>query len=308
LLAGRLTEVQVTDRFVGEDWRRFDLQDGDLVVSDAINGYQEHIVDALDKQAHVVVRFSPKTLPLYNEQGQRIEVLKWLRGRRAPAGRICSQNVWLHAADGSKRMVRLVALRLTQAQTQASQRRKKKKAGQDKRTLQADTLYFAGWLLLVTSLPAQEWSDAEVLALYRARWHIELLFKRLKQLLDTHRLRCENEQSIRASLLLFLLTWVLQEDESVQARLCLQEMQDELLDPAQGYAQPQPHQGQEHAISEWMLAGLSLDLLRQQVHGQISAARFRACLPRLQRFVRGSPRQRTHWYSQVCNWLRSPAA
>jgi hypothetical protein len=308
LLAGRLTEVQVTDRFVGEDWRRFDLQKGDLIVSDSINGYQEHIADALDEEAEVLVRFSPKTLPLYDEQGARITVLSWLKQRHAPAGRICSQKVWIHPADGSKRALRLVALRLTPEQTASSQRRKRKKAGQDGRKIQKDTLYLAGWLLVVTSLPEEQWSDAEVLALYRARWHIEMLFKRLKQLLKTHRLRCANHEAVKASIVLFFLCWVLQEDDLVSIRLELQEMQVELHDPEEGYSYPQPRQGQEHVISEWTLAAVCLDLLRQQVHGQISRARVQECLPRLQRFVRGSPRKRTHWYSKVCNWLRKPAA
>lgn len=160
----------------------------------------------------------------------------------------------------------------------------------------------------MTSLPAQQWSDAEVLALYRARWHIELFFKRLKQLLDAHGVRCKRPESARASILLFLLAWVLQEDELVQARLFLQEATacpDQL---SAGCSLPEPEQGQAGAISEWMLAALSLDLLRQQVHGHICVARIRACLPRLQRFLRGSPRKRTHWYSQVCHWLRTPAA
>jgi hypothetical protein len=308
LLAGRLTELQVTDRFVGEDWQRFDLQEGDLVVSDSMNGYQEHIAAQRSKKVHVAVRFFPKTLPLWDEEGHRRDVLKWLKGRHAPAGRVCSRKVWLHAEDGSKVALRLVGLRLTQEQTATSQRRKKHKASQHNRKPQADTLYLAGWLLVVTSLPEQEWSDAQVLALYRARWHIELLFKRLKQLLDMHRLRCENAAAIKASIVLFLLCWVLQEEDATQARLVLQEMQDQLLDPQQGIAMPQPQQGQQDAISEWTLTSICLDLLRHAVHGHISLARFRACLPRLQRFVRGSPRQRTHWFSQVCGWLRQPAA
>ena len=40
LLSGRLTEAQLTDRHVGESWKLFDVQAGDLIVSDAINGYR----------------------------------------------------------------------------------------------------------------------------------------------------------------------------------------------------------------------------------------------------------------------------
>jgi hypothetical protein len=308
LLAGQLSQVQVTTNQVGEHWELFEVQEGDLLVSDSINGDAGRLAWVLEQQAHAVVRFTPQTLPLYDEQGQSIDLLCWLKGRHAPAGRVVSREVWIRDERGQLLALRLVALRLTAEQRQAAVRRKRKKAKQDKRQVQEQTLSLAGWLLLVTTLPAQDWSAAEVLALYRARWHVELFFKRLKQLLDTHRLRCEHAESVRASILLWLLAWVLQEDELVRARLFLQEAVALPEELAQAAAMPEPQLGQEAAISEWMLATLSLDLLRQQVQGYVTAARFRECLPRLQRFLRGSPRQRTHWYSQVCHWLRSPAA
>ena len=56
-------------------------------------------------------------------------------------------------------------------------------------------------------------------------------------------------------------------------------------------------------LSEWMLAEISVDLLRQQIRGSYTADRYRACLPRLQRFLGSGHRQRPHHYSQVCRWL-----
>jgi hypothetical protein len=37
-------------------------------------------------------------------------------------------------------------------------RRKKKKAEQHHRKLQGESVYLAGWLLVVTTLPAADWS------------------------------------------------------------------------------------------------------------------------------------------------------
>jgi hypothetical protein len=153
------------------------------------------------------VRFWPATLPLWDDEGKRIELVPWLKGRHAPAGRVCERRVWLEVGQ-DKPEVRVVALRLTDAQTQAARKRKRKKASQDKGKLQADTLSLAGWLLVVTTLPAAEWSPQEVLALYRSRWHIELFFQRVKQLLQAHRLRWEHGESVQASILALLLAWV----------------------------------------------------------------------------------------------------
>jgi hypothetical protein len=204
--------------------------------------------------------------------------------------------------------LRLIGLRLTPQQAAAAQKRKRKKAAKDKRHIQADTLYLAGWLLLIATLPAAQWSAGEVLTLYRCRWHIELLFKRFKQLLDAHRVRCEHPERAVATILAWLIAWVLQEEELVAARVHLQEAAALPQDVAQAGAMPEPELGQQQATSEWLVATVSLDLLKQQVGGHFTAARFHACLPRFQRFVRASPRRRTHWYSQCCRWLTRPAA
>ena len=40
----------------------------------------------------------------------------------------------------------------------------------------------ADWVILVTALPPEAFATADILALYRLRWRIELAFKRLKSL------------------------------------------------------------------------------------------------------------------------------
>ena len=60
-------------------------------------------------------------------------------------------------------------------------------------------------------------------------------------------------------------------------------------------------------LSEWMLAEASFDLFCQQIRGSSTVERFRACLPRLQRFLCSGHRTRPHLYTQVCRWLEIPA-
>jgi len=121
--------------------------------------------------------------------------------------RICEVQVSFHLAEERQLPVRLVALRLTEKQRQAAQKRKYKKASQrgKKSKPTADTLYLAGWLIVVTTLPAEQWSAQEVLSLYRARWHIEFFFKRFKQLLDVHQVTCVHQERVQAGILVHLL-------------------------------------------------------------------------------------------------------
>jgi IS4 transposase len=60
---------------------------------------------------------------------------------------------------------------------------KRKRAVKYQRQLKDETLVLAGWICLISSLPAASWSDEHCLVLYRACWQIELLFKRMKQLI-----------------------------------------------------------------------------------------------------------------------------
>ncbi len=313
LLAGRLTQLKVTDRQVGEQLEVFELQAGDLVITDRANGLRARIGFVLSKGADLVVRFTPHNLPLQDEQGRAIAVVKWLKGCHAPAGRVCSRQVWV-THQGQRIALRWIALRLSQEQREAAQRRKKRTATRKQQQVQADTLYLAGWVLLVTTLPAEQWSDQQVLCLYQARWHIELVFKRIKQLLGQHQLRCTTAATAQPTLTALLLGWALLEEESSAIRLAMREAMDctqQAAEAGQGEHEATQaswwQQGRHGPLSEWMLAEVSVDLFCQQLRGHYTTARYRACLPRLQRFLCVGHRKRPHLYSQLCRWLGMPA-
>jgi hypothetical protein len=67
-------------------------------------------------------------------------------------------------------------------------------------------------------IPAESWSAAQVLELYRCRWQIELAFKRLKSLLQLGQLPKQDPASARAWLQLKLLLALLIERLCHQAR------------------------------------------------------------------------------------------
>lgn len=147
----------------------------------------------------------------------------------------------------------------------------------------------AGWLLVVTRLEAKEWPADEVLWLYRARWQIELVFKRLKQLLRVRTLRCKRDDVAEATLRALLIAWVLQEDLGRELRRAL----------ASEASRP---------VSSWQLAQLSVATLRQAVSGTWTRARLVECLPRLRRYLCSSPRSRVQHETAVRRWLNQHRA
>jgi len=210
--------------------------------------------------------------------------------------------------QGKRYEVRVVALRRTEEQAQRMRRRKKKKAGQDHRKLQKETLYLAGWLLTLTTLPAADWSAQDVLSLYRARWHIELLFKRIKQLLSQHCLRAETDETAIATVSAILVSWVLQQEVALEIRANIQQMYQILEEEKEMMIKEleQQEDQEEPAMSEWQVQALSVDLFRQQVRGVWRRPRLLDCLPLLRRHLGERRRKRPHQWQQVRRWLVDP--
>lgn len=74
------------------------------------------------------------------------------------------------------------------------------------------TLAAAGHILLVTSLPADSWPPERVLAAYRLRWQVELLFKRWKSLIGMNALRAHDPKLIRCWIAVALIVALLIDD------------------------------------------------------------------------------------------------
>ena len=81
------------------------------------------------------------------------------------------------------------------------------------------TLSLAGWLLIISTLDPREWSTEQVICLYQARWQIELLIKRIKQLLQVHRLPNATASFNRSMVACLLLAWILQEQDARQLQI-----------------------------------------------------------------------------------------
>jgi hypothetical protein len=290
LIAGRVGQVHLTDRSTGERLDHFQLQPGDLVLVDAGYGYRRTLATAQRHRADVLVPFTPSTCPLEDARGRALDVVAWLH-QDGPAIRSRSAT-W--ATDGQHGRVRIVAKRLDAHARQAAERRLRRKAQKHGRAVSAVALFLCGWMLLLTTLPAESWSPPELLWLYRARWQVELLFKRMKQLLRLGQIRSTSTAGATATIRALLVAWLLQEQESAALRALLPQLCPPR--PADALA------AEPAVISSWTLTVLGLETLRQQVVGSWSAARVQACLPRLVRFLASRP-QRPHQETEVRAWL-----
>jgi hypothetical protein len=70
-----------------------------------------------------------------------------------------------------------IGLRLSHEPREAAERRGARSARPARNSSRCSPIRsrLPGWGLVVTTLPSQQWTDQQVLRLYQARWHIELL-------------------------------------------------------------------------------------------------------------------------------------
>ena len=287
LLAGRMHQVGVTDRRGGEHLERYRWQAGEVIVADRGYGYRRRVATAVRQPADVVVRIHPAPFPLETEAGQPCNVRRWLRPRGSAEW---EWHGWCRWA-GQRYPVRRVAAQLDPTATRRARRRARRKAQKAGRTITAPTLAVAGWRLLSTTLDAATGATADVLYVYRARWQVELVLKKMKQRLRLNQIRSKHRTSVEATVRALLIAWALHESTTTWLRPLLS-----------ATAAPE-----SIVVSSWLVSGLGLDTLRQQVQSRWSEARLQACLPRLRRFLCSRPRRRGHQECAVRAWLAQRA-
>lgn len=282
LCAGRMQQVRVTNRKGAEKLAHFELHPGDIVVGDSGYGYRKQLLYARSQQADVVLRVCLATFPLEQDDGQAFDAAAWVLEQHAS---VAEWQGWCRL-NGKRERVRLIASKLPCDKVAAVRKRKKRKAQKAGRRIKSQTLQLASWLLLVTTLTSV-WSASEVLRLYRARWQVELVFKRLKQQLRVADLRCRKPAALEATVRALLVAWALQEQ-------VVSELRAQLPNGSRDPRQP---------ASSWLLTGLSVQTLREQVRGRWTLARVRTCLARLVRFLVSSPRKRHQQEAELRVWL-----
>jgi hypothetical protein len=282
---GRIAQVTLTDQSGGEHLGYYQLQPGDIVVADNGYGYRRSVATVRKQQAHLLIRVRPSTFPFEQHDGKLLDVVTQLR-KRGPTVREWSG--WCQDQDGERYRVRLIAAKLPPQEAARARARARKNARDHGRKLQAQTLELASWVLLITTLPQKRWDAGMLLKLYRLRWQVELLFKRMKSLLHLGQIVATKRESVEARVLCLLIAWALQEGEARLVREQLVRLgQTEIRLP-----------------SSWVETVVSVDVLRQQVRGCWGAARLHSCMARLSRFLTRRKRmKREHQETSMRAWL-----
>lgn len=196
MLCDHLQVTAVGGKGTGERLGRFPAQKGDLVLADRGLCTPVGIRELRQQGAHVIVRVNTGSLPLRTAKGKPFNLQARLDEVKV-AGEIAE---WLVETGDAEVPLpgRLCVLRKSEAQARRAQRKIYKKAQQGGPKTKPETLHYANYVIVFTSLTPAELSAQDVLEWYRLRWQVELIFKRLKSLLRVGHLPKYDDASSRA--------------------------------------------------------------------------------------------------------------
>src|ERR1700682_4507750 len=205
----RFGHFELTDQQAGETLDRIPVIAGEIRLGDRAYLQPDRMASVIEAGADVVIRAGWKSACWLDAKGDPLDLVAELR--KAEARGLIDRPIWIKRKSGEPLALRLVAVKKP-PQAAAEARRKARRAGQrGGHQLTTRTRDGADWVILVTSLAPTEFATADVLALYRLRWRIELGFKRLKSLIGLKGPPGIDERSARPHVLAHLLTILLLE-------------------------------------------------------------------------------------------------
>jgi hypothetical protein len=186
-------DVRVEGIEVGESFKRFSWNAGQLAVADRGYCNAPGIGYVVERGADVLVRVNRGSLPLLFEN-EPFELMPWLR--LLPGHRAHEIPVVIHDKErGQKISGRLVAMRLPEHLAEKARARLVRERGSHVSDLDREA---ASYVVLFTTVPMSRLDAERCLALYRLRWQVELLFKRWKSLCGLDRLPNHLDETIHA--------------------------------------------------------------------------------------------------------------
>jgi hypothetical protein len=186
---------EITDVKGGEKLGRFTFEEGELVIADRGYSHRAGAAHVLNAGANILVRWNPASFPVKNGLEDSDDMLKWLR--KLPKDSPGEIVVKFHH-EGRDYPVRLCAIRKSRLATEHARKKACEVAKHRGREIQPQTLEYAEFVMVLCSADAELVPLNSVMELYRGRWQVELVFKRLKSLLQAGHVPKESDPSAKA--------------------------------------------------------------------------------------------------------------
>jgi len=189
-------EFVITDMKTGEKLPNFQqLGKGDIAVADRAYGTLRGIAYLHERGADYVLRLRARAFSIYDRNKQEIDIMEHFSGLQAGEyGDITA----LCVINEQYKPVRICAVRKDTDSERKGMKRlvktyQRKQGGKPPSAIQRE---YNKYIIVITSL-GKSVSASQVLELYRARWQIEIAFKRLKSIFGYNEMPAKRPENIR---------------------------------------------------------------------------------------------------------------
>ena len=177
----RFGHFELTDQHGGETLDRIPVVKGEIRIADRAYLQPDRIALVLEQDADVLIRAGWRNARWLDAEGKPVDLLAEFR--KASDCGLIDRPIFIGRKSGKPLALRLVAVKKPGQAAEAARRVARRQARKQGHQVSKGTLAAADWMIMVTSLPPEAFPTADILALYRLRWRIELGFKRLKSLI-----------------------------------------------------------------------------------------------------------------------------
>lgn len=188
----------------GETLAHFPIKAGDLILADRGYSSSRGITHVKKNGGEVCIRWNHVTLPVFDEAGKRIDITKLLK-TISNSGDAAEWECCIKEYESENKLIRgrLCAIRKTPEAIAQSYKRckatenKKRRSGVNY-TISEKALYINEYVIVFTTFDPIKFPLRMILEIYRWRWQVELVFKRLKGLLGLGHLPKKTTESSTA--------------------------------------------------------------------------------------------------------------
>ena len=182
---------KITSEKTGESLKNFELQPKDLVLADRIYATITGMEHCRKAGADFILRLRNKAFKLYDSEGLEIVLSSLLKNTDMTA-----QDHYVFYLNSKKELkpLRICVVQKTDDEKKFEQEKIRQKESKKQIKLSEDTKFTHNYFFVVTSL-YETFSAEQILALYRLRWQVEMVFKRFKSVLNMGSMPTKTEAS-----------------------------------------------------------------------------------------------------------------
>ena len=173
--------IEITTPEKGEKLSNYPVAKGDLIIADRAYGRVASISYVLSNGGDFLIRLKNKAITLRNKDGTIFQLLNNLQ--KLVVGEIADCQVYVDLPNKKRQQLRLIALRKSPEAANLSIKKATREMRKVQRDLDPETIELHKYFFMITSIRKDVLTASQMLSLYKARWQIELAFKRLKSIM-----------------------------------------------------------------------------------------------------------------------------